>query len=166
MSALGRSFFFFFSSFFLPGWSRLTLERPCDASCLSDLLRTGLSQQLLCAVVGWELESESAAVAAPMVLGSDEQKKYNETTVRFCVMRTCGLDVWRPNALMFVAGWKTGSHHRCSFKACVGGGLLTQQWEAVICKLGVCVGRCGWGSRRGGEGEGWGRLDKNHDLHS
>lgn len=58
---------FFFSLLFLPGWSRLTLERPCDASCLSDLLRTGLTQQLLCALVGWELESESAAVVAPMV---------------------------------------------------------------------------------------------------
>lgn len=88
MRALGRVFF---SLLFLPGWSRLTLERPCDARCLSDLLRTGLSQQLLCALVGWELESESAAVVAPMVLGSDEKK--NQTSLCFCVMRTCGLDV-------------------------------------------------------------------------
>lgn len=75
----GSGFFFFL---FLPGWSRLTLKRRCDVSCLSDLLRTGLSQQLLCVVVGWELESESAAVAAPMVLGSVEK---NKNTKPVCV---------------------------------------------------------------------------------
>lgn len=64
----------------------MTLERPCDASCLSDLLGTGLSQQLLCAVVGWELESESAAVVAPMVLGSVGKKKKKKTSLCFCVV--------------------------------------------------------------------------------
>lgn len=45
-----------------------------------------------------------------------------------------------PADWMFVAGWRTGSHRYCySFKACVGGRLLTQQWEAVICEEG------GWG---------------------
>lgn len=52
---------------------------------------------------------------------------------------------------MFVAGWRTGSHRLCSFKACVGGGLLTQLWEAVICELGVCVWK-GVGGGRGGMG--------------
>lgn len=75
---------FFSSSLFPPAWSRLTLEWPCDVSCLSDLLRTGLSQQCLCAAVGWELESESAAVAAPLVLGSVEKKQKHKTSLCLC----------------------------------------------------------------------------------
>lgn len=86
--------FLFFS--FVHG-RRLKLQRSRDATCLSYLVRTGLSQQLVCAPVGWELESDCAAAVAPMVLGSVEKTK------EMCAL--CPVNLWpqceRLNALMF-----------------------------------------------------------------